>query len=49
MVKKGFRSITLPERLYEQLKKIVESDASYVTVSELVRAALREYLKNKGM
>ena len=47
MVREGFRSITLPEGLYGQLERIVESDAGYVTVSELVRAALREYLKNK--
>ena len=47
MAKKGFRSVTIPEGLYLQLEKILESDVGYVNVTEIVREALRIYLKNK--
>ncbi|GAH07729.1 unnamed protein product [marine sediment metagenome] len=48
MTKKEFRSITIPEGLYIQFKKILESDGTYTSVSEIIREALRQYLKNKG-
>lgn len=47
MSKKEYRSITLPEGLYKELEKYIErSNGSYVSVSEVVREALRNYLKN---
>ncbi len=47
MSRKNYRSLTLPEGLYKKLKKYVEqSNGSYVSVSEVVREALRDYLKN---
>ena len=47
MAKKGYRSVTIPEGLYLKLEKILESDVGYVNVTEIIREALRIYLKNK--
>ncbi len=47
MTKKEFRSVTIPEGLYLKLEKILESDGTYTSVSEVIREALRIYLKNK--
>ncbi len=47
MSRRGYRSLTIPEGLYKKLEKYVEqSKGSYVSISEVVREALREYLKN---
>jgi Arc/MetJ-type ribon-helix-helix transcriptional regulator len=47
MSRKNYRSLTLPEGLYKELEKYIErSNGSYVSVSEVVREALRDYLKN---
>jgi metal-responsive CopG/Arc/MetJ family transcriptional regulator len=47
MPRRGYRSLTIPEGLYSELKKYFDkSNDTYVTMSEVVREALREYLKN---
>lgn len=45
MPRRGYRSLTIPEGLYKQLEKYVESHSGYVSISEVVREALREFLK----
>jgi Arc/MetJ-type ribon-helix-helix transcriptional regulator len=46
MSRNGFKSLTIPEGLYLDLEKFVEqSNGSYVSISEVVREALRDYLK----
>ena len=48
MSRNEFRGITLPEGLYQQLENYVEqSNGYYVSVTEVVREALREYLKKQ--
>jgi len=48
MPRKGYKSFTIPEGLYNQLEKYVEeSDGSYVSISEVVREALRICLKKE--
>jgi len=47
MSRKEYRSLVIPEGLYEKLEKyILRSNGGYVSISEVVREALREYLKN---
>jgi len=46
MPRTGFRSLTIPEGLYNELEKYDKSNGTYVTMSEVIREALREYLKN---
>lgn len=47
MSRRKYRSLTLPEGLYRELEKYIEkTNGIYVTISEVVREALREYLKN---
>ncbi len=49
MPRRGYKSLTIPEGLYKELEKYIEkSNGSYVSISEVVREALREYLKNKS-
>ena len=46
MSRNEFHAITLPARLYLQLENYVEqSNGHYVSVAEVVRKALRDYLK----
>ncbi len=48
MSRNGFKSITIPEGLYLELEKFVKrSKGYYVSVAEVVREALREYLKKQ--
>jgi Arc/MetJ-type ribon-helix-helix transcriptional regulator len=48
MPKNEFRGITLPEGLYHQLENYVaQSNGYYVSVTEVVREALRDYLKKQ--
>ncbi|MCW4041380.1 MAG: ribbon-helix-helix domain-containing protein [Candidatus Bathyarchaeota archaeon] len=48
MSRKEYRSITLPEGLYLELEKFVaQSNGYYVSIAEVVREALRDYLKNQ--
>jgi Arc/MetJ-type ribon-helix-helix transcriptional regulator len=47
MSRKEYRSLTIPEGLYKEIEKYIEhSNGGYVSISEVVREALREYLKN---
>jgi Arc/MetJ-type ribon-helix-helix transcriptional regulator len=47
MPRRKYRSLILPEGLYKELEKYIEqTNGMYVTISEVVREALREYLKN---
>jgi len=49
MPRRGYRSLAIPEGLYKELEKYIEqSNGSYVSISEVVREALREYLKNNS-
>ena len=42
---KGYKSVTLPEALYERLKQRVEdSQGRYVSVAEVLREAIWKYL-----
>jgi Arc/MetJ-type ribon-helix-helix transcriptional regulator len=46
MSRNGFKSITIPEGLYLELEKFVQqSKGYYVSIAEVVREALRMYLK----
>jgi Arc/MetJ-type ribon-helix-helix transcriptional regulator len=46
MSRNGFKSLTIPEGLYLELEKFVDqSNGYYVSISEVVREALRDYLK----
>jgi Arc/MetJ-type ribon-helix-helix transcriptional regulator len=48
MSRKEYRSLTLPEGLYQELEKFVaHSKGYYVSVAEVVREALRDYLKKQ--
>ena len=48
MKQKGYRSLTIPEGLSKQIEKYIDdSNGSYITLSEVVREALREYLKKQ--
>ena len=45
MTRRGFRSLTIPASLYQDVERFVEqSNGRYVTVTEVVREALRNYL-----
>ena len=46
MSRNGFKSLTIPEGLYLELEKFVaQSNGYYVSISEVVREALRDYLQ----
>jgi Arc/MetJ-type ribon-helix-helix transcriptional regulator len=46
MSRKDYRSLTIPEGLWLELEKYVEqSNGYYVSISEVVREALRTYLR----
>jgi metal-responsive CopG/Arc/MetJ family transcriptional regulator len=46
MSRNKYRSITLPEGLYQELEKYLKaSKGHYITVSEIVREALRDFFK----
>ena len=48
MSRNGFKSITIPEGLYLELEKYVDqSKGYYVSISEVVREALRAYLRKQ--
>jgi len=49
MSRKDYRSITLPEGLYLELEKFVDrSNGYYVSIAEVVREALRDYLRKQS-
>jgi Arc/MetJ-type ribon-helix-helix transcriptional regulator len=48
MSRTAFRALTLPTGLYLQLENYVaQSNGYYVSVTEVVREALRDYLKQQ--
>jgi Arc/MetJ-type ribon-helix-helix transcriptional regulator len=48
MSRKDYRSLTIHEGLYLELEKFVaQSNGYYVSISEVVREALRDYLKKQ--
>lgn len=48
MVRKGYRNLSLPEELYSELEDFVtRSGGRYVSVAEVVRAAVRDFLAKK--
>jgi Arc/MetJ-type ribon-helix-helix transcriptional regulator len=48
MPRNDYHSITLPEGLYETLEQFVQhSNGHYVSIAEVVREALRIYLKKQ--
>jgi Arc/MetJ-type ribon-helix-helix transcriptional regulator len=49
MSKTAFHGITLPTGLYHQLETYVaQSNGYYVSIAEVVREALRDYLKKQS-
>ena len=48
MVRKGYRSVSLPEGLYEELDRfVIKAKGKYVSVAEVLRVAVREFLERK--
>jgi Arc/MetJ-type ribon-helix-helix transcriptional regulator len=46
MTRVKFHAISLPDRLYDDLEEFVnDSRGHYVSIAEVVREALRDYLK----
>ena len=46
LVRKGYRNLSVPNQLYEELEGFVsESKGRYVSVAEVVREAVREFLE----
>ena len=46
MTRRGYRSVTIPASLYQNIERFVkESHGRYITVTEVVREALRAYLR----
>lgn len=47
MVRKGYRNLSIPEQLFIELMEFVEeSRGKYVSVSEVVREAIRRFLES---
>ncbi len=45
MVRKGYRNLSVPDQLYVELERFVgESKGRYVSVAEVVREAVRDFL-----
>jgi Arc/MetJ-type ribon-helix-helix transcriptional regulator len=48
LVRKGYRNLSVPNQLYEELERFAdESKGRYVSVAEVVRAAVREFLDKR--
>jgi Arc/MetJ-type ribon-helix-helix transcriptional regulator len=46
LVRKGYRNLSVPDQLYQELEGFVtESKGRYVSVAEVVREAVREFLQ----
>jgi len=46
MVRKGYRNLSIPEQLFIELDDFVKkSTGRYVSVAEVVREAIREFLE----
>ncbi len=48
MSKTEFHGITLPAGLYNQLETYVAQSNGYVSIAEVVREALRDYLRKQS-
>jgi Arc/MetJ-type ribon-helix-helix transcriptional regulator len=45
LVRKGYRNISIPEQLYEELESFLKnSKGRYVSIAEVIRVAVREFL-----
>lgn len=50
MSKRSYKSLTIPDGLYRELEKFVQdSGGYYVSISEVVREAVRDYLKKRAV
>ena len=50
MVRKGYRNLSVPNQLYEELESFVsESRGKYVSVAEVIREAVRDFLERKRL
>ena len=48
LVRKGYRNFSIPEELYLELERFVEkSKGRYVSIAEVVRVAVREFLERQ--
>ncbi len=48
MVRKGYRNLSVPNELFTELERFVaESKGRYVSVAEVVRESVREFLDKK--
>jgi len=48
LVRKGYRNLSVPDPLYMELERFVtDSRGRYVSVAEVVRDAVREFLDRK--
>jgi len=48
LVRKGYRNLSVPHQLFEELETFVnDSKGRYVSVAEVVREAVREFLDKK--
>jgi hypothetical protein len=46
LVRKGYRNLSIPEQLFIELQNFVkQSKGKYVSVAEVVREAIREFLE----
>jgi Arc/MetJ-type ribon-helix-helix transcriptional regulator len=46
MTRRGYRSVAIPASLYQNIERFIEeSNGRYITVTEVVREALRTYLR----
>jgi len=45
LVRKGYRNLSIPEQLYREIEEFMEkSKGRYVSVAEVVREAIREFV-----
>lgn len=48
LVRKGYRNLSIRNELYEELERFVsESRGRYVSVAEVIREAVRDFLERK--
>jgi len=48
LVRKGYQNLSVPNQLYEEQERFAdESKGRYVSVAEVVREAVREFLDRK--
>ncbi len=50
MVRKGYRNLSVPNQLFVELERFVsESGGRYVSVAEVIREAVRDFLERKRL